>query len=209
MARDAKEAALWLCDQLGISPDRLGWRKADRQAPPSGGTAPPEAKPRAETPPPQEAAKPEFVPLADFIAGPSSSSYLIKHVLPAVGLGQVFGSSNVGKSFLLIDLAMHLASGRAWRGQRTKKIPVLYIAADGMAGLAGRMKAWTQRYGWIPDRLYVRPYSVQLTVQGAALALAERIQSLPEKPRLIILDTLAANFGPGDENSAQDMARAS
>ena len=208
MARDAKEATLWLCDQLGISPDRLGWRKAERQAPPSGGTAPPEAKPRAETPPPQENAKPEFIQLADFIAGPPSSSYLIKHVLPAVGLGQVFGSSNVGKSFLLIDLAMHLASGRAWRGQRTKKIPVLYIAAEGMAGLAGRMKAWTLRYGSVPDLLYVRPYSAQLTVAEHTVALAQRIQELPHPPRFIILDTLAANFGVGDENSAEDMANA-
>src|SRR3546814_1338717 len=28
------------------------------------------------------------------------------------------------------------------------------------------------------------------------------------KPRLIVLDTLARNFGPGDENSTQDMQRA-
>ena len=150
----------------------------------------------------------EFIQLADFIAGPPSASYLIKTVLPSTGLGQVFGSSNVGKSFLLIDLAMHLASGRAWRGFKTKKIPVLYIAAEGMGGLAMRMKAWTLHYGIIPDGFFVRPYSAQLTVAGAAAALRERIDSLPVEPRLILLDTLAANFGPGSENDAKDMGLA-
>ena len=215
--QDAKEAALWLCDQMGLSPDQLGWKKhretnsgttpLDRDYPPLSSyeedlnvgarlAKKPEEKPKAN----------EFIALADFISGPPKSSYLIKNVIPAKGLGQVFGSSNVGKSFLLIDMAMHLASGREWRGFKTKKICVLYIAAEGLSGLAGRMKAWTQRYGIVPDLLFIRPYSVQLTVTGAAAALAEKIQGLPQVPELIILDTLAANFGPGNENDAEDMA---
>lgn len=217
---DAKEAALWLCDQMGISPDRLGWRKTPSSTAtplpplipvyPRSPTHPVPPEPSAESPASgsTEPARQEFISLSTFIAGPPKSSYLIKTVLPATGLGQVFGSSNVGKSFLLIDLAMHLASGRAWRGFKTKKAPVLYIVAEGMAGLAARMKAWTLRYGNVPDWLFVRPYSAQLTVRGAAAALAERIKSLPYPPRFIILDTLAANFGPGDENSAEDMAAA-
>ena len=203
---DAKEAALWLCDQMGISPDRLGWRKAQSSTPPPDSAPPPRSKEAPSST--AEPARQEFIPLSAFIAGPPKSSYLIKSILPATGLGQVFGSSNVGKSFLLIDLAMHLASGRPWRGLRTKKVPVLYIVAEGIAGLSARMKAWTLRYGAIPDLLIVRPYSAQLTVQGAAAALAERIQNLIYPPQIIILDTLAANFGPGDENSAEDMAAA-
>lgn len=212
---DAKEAALWLCDQMGYSPDQLGWKKPrERQesAPPMGWESPPmgayEAEFKQQPPPNPQPEKQEFISLADFISAPPKSSYLIKKILPATGMGQVFGSSNVGKSFLLIDLAMHLAAGRSWCGHKSKKICVLYIAAEGLNGLAGRMKAWTQRYGYVPDRLFIRPFSVQLTVKGAAAALAERIKSIPYTPELIILDTLAANFGPGDENSAEDMAMA-
>jgi len=147
----------------------------------------------------------EFIALADFIATPPVSTYLIKRVLPAQGLGQVFGSSNVGKSFLLIDMACHIAAGMDWRGFKTKPCTVLYIAAEGLSGLAGRMKAWTQRHGVLPDRLFIRPFPVGLTIAGAAAALAERLKGLPELPRLIILDTMAANFGPGNENDAKDM----
>jgi len=150
----------------------------------------------------------EFIPLADFIAAPPQSSYLVKGVFPSRGMCQVFGSSNVGKSFLMIDLAMHVAAGLPWRGCRTRKAAVLYVAAEGLGGLAGRMKAWTLRHGLVPDLLFIRPFPVHLTSEGAAVALAERIHQLPVQPRLIILDTLAANFGPGDENCAQDMARA-
>lgn len=172
--------------------------------------------PRKATPiPPAEkeaaAARPassEFIALADFIATPPVSTYLIKRVLPAQGLGQVFGSSNVGKSFLLIDMACHIAAGMSWRGFKTKPCTVLYIAAEGLSGLAGRMKAWTQRHGVLPDRLFIRPFPVGLTSEGAAIALAGRLTALPEIPRLIILDTLAANFGPGNENDAKDMALA-
>jgi hypothetical protein len=123
-------------------------------------------------------------------------------------MAQIFGSSNVGKSFLAIDLAMHVALGRPWRGFKTKKACVLYIAAEGLGGLAARMKAWCQRYNATPDPdlFFIRPYSVQLTVAGAAAALAEKILSLPVPPRFVILDTLAANFGPGNENDAQDMS---
>jgi hypothetical protein len=218
VARDAKEAALWLCDQMGLSPDQLGWNTRvenpsrptpfDRDCPPLDayiddfniryGDKTQEIKPPEN----------EFIALADFIVHPPKSTYLIKGILPGRGLGQVFGASNVGKSFLLIDMAMHVALGKPWRGHKTRQACVLYIAAEGLSGLAGRFKAWADYYQQVPTWLFIRPYSAQLTVQGAALALAERIKSLPQPPKLIILDTLAANFGPGDENSAADMALA-
>jgi hypothetical protein len=218
-ASDALQAALWLCRTMGLAPEALGWK--------ARGSAPQDFRPPIEsyeqdfilereiTPAPaakeKAPSKPtgkEFIPLAEFIAGPSAHSYLIKRVLPARGIGQVFGSSNVGKSFLLIDIAMHVAAGLPWRGFRTKKAPVLYIAAEGLAGLAGRMKAWTQRYGSVPEMFFVRPFPVGLTLKGAAAAMAGRLSELPYLPLLIVLDTLAANFGPGSENDAEDMALA-
>lgn len=163
-----------------------------------------EAGPQAE----KEATHQDFIALADFINGPPKATYLVKGILPGQGLSQVFGSSNVGKSFLVIDLAMHIASGMTWRGFKTKKSPVLYIAAEGLSGLAGRMKAWTQRYGEVPEQFWIRPFPAELTAKGMAMVLAEKIRELPALPRLIILDTLAANFGPGSENDAEDMALA-
>ncbi len=181
-------------------------RKAERPLNPPIQLVPPSPQPQAEAT--DEPERKEFLSLAEFISGPPKASYLIKGVIPGVGIGQVFGSSNVGKSFLLIDIAMHIACGMAWCGFRTKKSAVLYVAGEGLAGLSGRMKAWTQRYGEIPENFWVRPFPVGLTVAGAAIAMADRLASLPYRPQLIVLDTLAANFGPGSENDAEDMALA-
>lgn len=155
----------------------------------------------------EETHKDEFHGSKDVVAHPVDQTYLIKRVLPEKGIVQIFGSPSVGKSFLAIDIACHVALGRPWCGFKTKQVPVLYIAAEGQGGITLRLKAWCQRHGIIPenDLLKLKLDPVGLTVPGAATALANRIKALPKPPRLIILDTLAANFGPGDENTTRDM----
>ncbi len=151
----------------------------------------------------------EFVPIGDFIASPPDSSYLVKGVLPASGLGQVFGCSHVGKSFVLIDLACHVALGWDWHGFKVKKAPVLYIAAEGVAGLKLRFRAWFQDHGVEPPQnLRIRTVPADLSAEDATTAIAERMARLPERPGLVLIDTFATNFGPGSENDAEDMGAA-
>ena len=148
----------------------------------------------------------EFIPIGSFIANPPDSSYLVKGILPASGLGQVFGNPNSGKSFLLIDLACHLALGMEWHGYRVKKTSVLYIAAEGVAGLKLRFRAWFQDHGIDPPHnLRIRTIQANLTAEAATVALRERMNRLPDPPGLVIVDTLATNFGAGSENDAEAM----
>ena len=148
----------------------------------------------------------EFMPIGDFIASPPDSSYLVKSVLPSSGLGQVFGCSHVGKSFVLIDLACHVALGWDWHGFKVKKAPVLYIAAEGVAGLKLRFRAWFQDHNIAPPpNLRIRTIPADLSAEDATAAIAERMARLPERPGLVLVDTFATNFGPGSENDAEDM----
>lgn len=148
----------------------------------------------------------EFIPIGQFIASQTTTGYLVKKVLPASGLGQVFGNSHAGKSFVLIDLACHLALGWDWHGYRVKKTAVLYIAAEGIAGLKLRFAAWFKAHNVAPPpNLRIRAIPAQLTAQDAAVALRERMNRLPEPPGAVFVDTLATNFGPGNENDAEDM----
>lgn len=148
----------------------------------------------------------EFIPMGDFIAAPPDSSYLVKGVLPASGLGQVFGCSHVGKSFVLIDLACHIALGWDWHGYKVKKAPVLYIAAEGVAGLKLRFRAWFQTHNVAPPKnLRIRTIPADLTTADTTAAIAERMKKLPERPGLVMVDTFATNYGPGSENDAEDM----
>lgn len=149
-----------------------------------------------------------LIPMVDYIAQPRPMPYLIKGVLPAIGLAQIFGDSNVGKSFIAIDMGCHIACGIPWRGMRVKKTGVVYVAAEGLGGLAARLAAWSIRMGELPDRFWIREWPVGLTVPGAAAMVAEDIAELPYPVGLIILDTFAGNFGVGSENDAADMAAA-
>ena len=179
-----------------------------RSPPPSGEPPPSGGQHEGSSPESRTSSRPPLIPLADYIAKPRASSYLIKGVLPAQGLGQLFGDANVGKSFIAIDIGCHLALGMDWRGHKTRRWGVVYVAAEGLAGLQARFSAWCQEMGEIPDRFWIREWPVGLTQQGAAEALAEDIAQLPWPVALIILDTFAGNFGPGSENDAKDMAAA-
>ena len=44
--------------------------------------------------------------------------WLVKNVLPSHGLNLLYGPPGCGKSFIALDIAMCLASGRAWLGPR-------------------------------------------------------------------------------------------
>ena len=148
----------------------------------------------------------EFMPIADFISSPPDSSYLVKGVLPASGLGQVFGCSHVGKSFVLIDLACHVALGWDWHGYKVKKAPVLYIAAEGVAGLKLRFRAWFQAHNVEPPaNLRIRAIPADLTAADATAAIVKRMAKLPQRPGLVMVDTFATNFGAGSENDSEDM----
>lgn len=184
------------------NPPRLRSVSPNGEPPPSGSPF------EGSSPESRTSERPPLIPLADYIASPRANTYLVKGVLPALGLGQLFGDANVGKSFIAIDLGCHIALGMDWRGYKTRKTGVVYIAAEGLGGLQSRFYAWCQQTGEIPDRFWIREYPVGLTDAMAAQAVAEDIEQLPIKIGLIILDTFAGNFGSGSENDAKDMASA-
>lgn len=139
---------------------------------------------------------------------PPSENWLIKRYLPADSLSVMFGSPGCGKSFLAIDLACHVATGRDWRGQPVKPGRVVYIAGEGKNGLSKRFRAWFDRHGEQPRNISLLFTPIALTDPTSVAALVADIRHLPEAPALVVIDTLNRNFGPGDENSTADMTRA-
>ena len=68
--------------------------------------------------------------------------WLIDQVLPANGLGIIWGESGAYKTFVALDLACRLASGlHAWE-RHTTRASVLYIAGEGAHGIRKRIRAW-------------------------------------------------------------------
>jgi len=136
--------------------------------------------------------------------------WVVDDYIEADSLAQVFGDPGGGKSFVAIDLACCVATGKPWHGHDVKQGGVFYIAGEGHNGLARRLKAWQIGNGTslagVP--LYKSHRAAQLYDATEAAVVAESIKQLSAEanciPSMIVIDTLARNHG-GDENSTQDM----
>lgn len=116
----------------------------------------------------------------------------------------LFGKWGTAKSFIALDWAASVATGRRWQGRDTEQQRVLYVAAEGAYGLRARVDAWES--GW------------QTTIQDDALSILPRPVNLTKSMDLtnleslidwggyqfVILDTLARCMVGAEENSAKD-----
>lgn len=132
-------------------------------------------------------------------------TWLVKRVVPADSVGMLFGGSGTFKSFIALDLALHVAHGLPWMGRKTNKGPVLYIAAEGGAGLWSRIHAWHKRRGlkWQEANMVVVPVAVDLSAD--AWRVVDAAQAVGVQPALVIVDTLSQTF-VGEENAAGEIS---
>ena len=119
-----------------------------------------------------------------------------------------YGESGCGKSFLALDWALSVATGREWKGRSVTKRDVVYIYAEGSQNLYKRIAAWNIRNGFPPDaehdgiRFVVSPVNLLEDGPGGLEELVHVIRSdMDEDPGLIVVDTLARGLNGADENS--------
>ena len=124
----------------------------------------------------------------------------------------IFGQPASGKSFLAVDLAASIATGRAFQGLKTQKGDVVYIAGEGYRGLKRRFKAWSKYHDAGPEeiRVMISRSAVDYRDERAAQELEKELLEAKEEglsPILFVIDTLARNYGGGDENSNSEMGK--
>ena len=131
----------------------------------------------------------------------------IASILPDAALTVLFGPSGVGKSFLSLDWALSIQTGRPWLGRETVQGDVVYVAAEGSAGIGRRLRAWKAAHG-ASGLLGARflPHPVQLRTSADVTGFVGELLGFGDRrPSLVVVDTLARCFVGGDENSAKDM----
>lgn len=131
--------------------------------------------------------------------------WAVKHILPADSIGVLFGGSGTFKSFLSLDLALHTAHGLPWLGRKTKRAQVIYIAAEGGAGLWKRIEAWHKARGLSPDGIPMHVVIMPVDLSRSAREVYEAAMTIGITPGLVIVDTMSQTF-PGEENSANEVA---
>jgi hypothetical protein len=140
-----------------------------------------------------------------FLAG-EDLEYLVPSMFYKSSTAKVFGPPGGTKSYLILDLALCLATGRPWRGQRLGRHRVHYVMAEGEPVNRLRTRGWLHHYDVDPAELEgwltVIPQGVLLTPEGVADYLP-RVEA--DAPALVILDTKNAMMD-GDESSPSDAA---
>ena len=136
--------------------------------------------------------------------------WLVRDHIEADSLALAFGDPASGKSFYAVSLACCVATGHRWYGHKVKAGPVVYVAGEGHNGLRRRMSAWEHEVGAsLTDApLFISTAPAALcdpaSIADVLAAIAD-VKSQGEPPALVVIDTVARNFGPGDENSTRDM----
>jgi hypothetical protein len=131
--------------------------------------------------------------------------WAVKDVLPREGLAVLYGRPGSGKSTLALDIAMHIALGRDWNGRKTRLGTVIYLAAEGQAGMRKRIAAFRQqrglsassRFALIPTGADLFDRDRDMFRQTIAVAAAKSRAEMA----LIVVDTVSLTLGNGRENT--------
>ncbi len=138
--------------------------------------------------------------------------WLVRDYIEENALAVLYGQPGKGKSFIALDMSCCIATGTDFHGHKVTAGAVFYIAGEGHNGLARRLHAWSQHSGRTLENapLFISEGATDLANEENATRVAEAVKRLTEMtgntPVLIVIDTLARNFG-GDENSAADMGK--
>jgi hypothetical protein len=138
--------------------------------------------------------------------------WLIQGVIPQKSFVALYAPPASFKSFIALDIAECIATGRQFLGHEiSKQGAVLYIAGEGHGGIGSRIKALKTHHK-TPVGAPVYFLRRQVNLRSSKTDLQDLVAAIDELKaineinfELIIIDTLARAFGGGNENASEDM----
>jgi hypothetical protein len=148
----------------------------------------------------------------DLLSRPPQRFILARHV-PENSLGFVYGDPGTGKSFILLDWALHMAFAMPdWNGDAlTAPGAVAYIAGEGVSGMGQRIRSWMAAHGKaredIPaNRFGLLHESINFMQPTDVVKLADTLRAAMAGPLgLIVVDTVSRALPGADENLQKEM----
>ena len=150
----------------------------------------------------------------DAHAGPAAKfwdlppvQYLIDGYLDTDSFSMIIGERGGGKSFLALDMAASIATGKPWQGHKVVPGNVAYMIGEGKHGFIERIKVWAEVHQApeLADKLLVIDEPIQVT--DAQLWNGLAWWCLRHNITVLFLDTLNRISVGIEENSAKDMGR--
>ena len=147
----------------------------------------------------------------DDIAPVLEAADFVQGTLIEGGAAVVYGDSNVGKTFWVTDLALHVAAGMRWNDRRVDRGGVIYVALEGGNGFRNRVSAWREVHGGtgpLPFAAVTSPINL-LDPDADAQSLIDAITAARTRMgcpvKLVVVDTLSRALAGGNENDSADM----
>lgn len=166
---------------------------------------------------PEPATKPDGTPRLPFFwfadAAPDlDANDFVEGMLTSGSMSVVYGPSNCGKTFFIVDMALHVAWGREWRGREVDRGAVVYLSLEGAQGIRNRLTAFRRHHKLDNEALpfVAMPQPVNLLNDdadvNAVIELVRHVCEVTGLPvRMVIIDTLSRAMAGGNENSPEDM----
>lgn len=138
--------------------------------------------------------------------------WLIEEVCEKQSLMSVFGKPKSGKTFVMIEMAVDIAAGVNFFGNRTTQAPVVYLCGEGKRGVVRRLAAIEQYRK--AKGFSLKGIPLYLSNKGARVNDPTEYELLRQELDvfkhmhgeigMVIFDTFQRNF-TGNESSAQDV----
>ena len=133
--------------------------------------------------------------------------FLVESILPLRCLVGVVGASYTYKSFLMLDMALCVASGVPFNEFEVTQGTVVYVTGEGRIGITQRIDAWCMKNSQSADEL---PFILSQTAinfrDGEIIKQFKTIHEQVDDLSLIVIDTLNRNSGGMNENAPSDMS---
>jgi len=130
-------------------------------------------------------------------------AFLVDGMIEIGAVGMLYGTWGTGKSFLMLDLCFHVATGEPWFGREVRQGKALYVSAEGGVGQRRRVEAWQQQHGRVSGDFDFIIDPVQLGDADTVSALCADIKA--GDYYLVVIDTMARSTVGIEENSAKEM----
>lgn len=144
----------------------------------------------------------------DYFESKAKRGWTIQGLLQDRCSVMVYGKPASGKSLLTLDWAMCVSTGLSWNDRKVQQGRVVYIVAEGAAGMGARIRSWKKKTGWrgSTDVWWIEnPVALNSPADVALLMAEVKGQIGDEKVDVIVFDTFARCTTGVDENSSKEV----
>lgn len=119
----------------------------------------------------------------------------------------IWGEPGSGKSFVALDWALSVATGRRWFNHGVRQGAVLYVPGEGLRGIYKRANAWIGQHKLLPDNELFRTLSFMpdLFDHDQVETLAQVVAEFDVS--FVVIDTLARAMVGRNENDNAEMGK--